>query len=211
MRSRNTLILFAKAPHVCRVKTRLWPDLSHRQCLYFHKKATHKLIQGLYANKNYRLVVYQTNSNSNLNLPRGICTKLQSGLDLGVRMHNAITEELKTSDRVLLIGSDCLPMNITYIESAFSKLNSSRDIVLGPANDGGYVMIGMMKAYHNLFKNIEWGKSSVFESTVSKAQSLGVNIHLMESLIDVDDLQDLQALQNNKQLPSWVLPLLPTN
>ena len=134
--------------------------------------------------------------------------KLQTGINLGQRMHHAISTELKTSHRVVLIGSDCLELDVNYIESAFSKLQSDRDLVLGPANDGGYVLIGMNAPHEALFNNIIWGESGVLASTLNNAHSIGMVTHLLPTLIDVDRIQDLQTLADNNRLPAWAQPLL---
>ena len=208
MRSRNTLIIFAKAPRICRVKTRLWPYLSHRQCLYIHKQATQQLLESLYNKTSFKLVLYITDICDTLNIPDSIEVKIQSGIDLGIRMHNAVTTELKTSDRVVLIGTDCLEIDTNFIDNAFSTLKSNRDIVLSPANDGGYVLVGMRKPHQALFKNIVWGTSSVLDATISKAKSLGLATHLTEALIDIDNQQDLELLYNSGRLPVWAQSLL---
>ena len=208
MRSRNSLIIFAKAPRICRVKTRLWPYLSHRQCLYIHKQAAQQLLQSLHKKTSFKLVLYITNVSDALNIPASINVKQQSGINLGMRMHHALTTELKTSDRVVLIGTDCLEMDVNFINKAFSMIISNRDIVLSPANDGGYVLVGMRKSHQALFKNINWGTSSVLESTISQAKSLGLTINLTDSLIDVDKQQDLELLYKSGRLPDWAQSLL---
>ena len=209
MRCRNTIILFAKAPRICRVKTRLWPGLSHRQCLYLHKQATRHLIASLSSKNNYKFVLYTTNLKSEFSAAKNIAVKLQAGFNLGSRMHHAIAAELKSSDRVVLIGSDCLEIDPEYIGTALSKLTSNRDIVLGPANDGGYGLVGMVKPNHALFKNIAWGSAGVLASTLEKSKSLGLRAHLLDSLVDVDYQQDLEILHSRDRLPAWALSLLP--
>lgn len=209
MRCRNTLILFAKAPRICRVKTRLWPRLSHRQCLYLHKQATQHLIASLSGNNNFKLVLYTTNFGSEFSVVKNITVKLQSGFNLGSRMHHAIATELKSSDRVVLIGSDCLEIDSDYIDTALSKLTSNRDIVLGPANDGGYGLVGMVKPNQALFKNIAWGSADVLAATLGNSKSLGLRANLLDSLVDVDYQQDLEILRSRDRLPAWALSLLP--
>ena len=137
MRNRDAVIVFAKAAQICRVKTRLWPALSHRQCLYLHKRATRNVIEKLSGQKNFQLILYTTNKRPAFALAENTSVKLQSGIDLGQRMQHAIAQELKDFNRVVLVGSDCLDLSLNYINDAFKKLNSQRDIVLGPATDGG--------------------------------------------------------------------------
>ena len=157
MRADNTLILFAKTPQICRVKTRMHPALSHRECLYLHKKLTMHAISQLQSYENFELIMYTTHTDKARHLfPRGINVKQQSGLGLGTKMHHAIKQEIKNSQRVVLIGSDFLTLDISYIYSAFRKLSKINDIVLGPTIDGGYGLIGMQKDNDHLFKSIPW-------------------------------------------------------
>ncbi len=211
MRWRNTLILFSKALQICRVKTRMWPALSHRECLYLHRHSAQHLVYSLYQKAAYNFVVYTTGDGSHNIFPAGISVKHQTGYGLGNRMYNAISNELRTSERVVLIGTDCLEMNVSYVELAFSKLFSNRNIVLGPANDGGYVLIGARKISKHLFANINWGSSNVLSSTIHNANSLGVKTHLLTHLVDVDNKEDLLELYDKNMLPSWAVPLLHTN
>ena len=211
VRNRDTVIMFVKAARICRVKTRLWPTLSHRQCLYLHKEAAQQLLQRLRKQKSYRVVLYTTDKSPGFYVPDRIPIKLQEGSNLGLRMHHAICEELKTANKVILVGSDCPDMTIKYIENAFSKLQSGRNVVLGPANDGGYVLIGMNAPQPELFKNIAWGSSQVLQQTVARANAAGLTSHSLPSLLDIDCMQDLQTLADADRLPGWANSLVPDN
>lgn len=208
MRKHNTVILFARAPKVCRVKTRLWPALSHRQCLYLHKQAVQHALRKMGGQYKYRLVVYTTAMQHGFQIPANVEIKLQSGLDLGQRMLSAIRAELKTTERVVLVGSDCPEMTVDYIEDAFARLRSQRDAVLGAANDGGYVLIGMRRPHPALFNNIVWGSPAVLQQTLHNAKRSGVMVHVLPSMTDIDSIQDLQLLQKSNRLPNWAAPLL---
>ncbi len=209
MRNRDVVIVFAKAAQICRVKTRLWPALSHRQCLYLHKQTTRHVLQKLSGQKNFQLILYTTNRRPAFSVPENINVKLQSGFNLGQRMQHAVTEELKTFNRAVIVGSDCLDMTADYITDAFSRMNSQREIVLGPATDGGYVLIGMSKVHSTLFNNIAWGTSHVLEQTLKNAAAANITAHLLPPLVDVDCVQDLQTLQKANRLPVWAASLLP--
>ena len=209
-RSQQALIVFTKAPKICRVKTRLYPKLSYRECLYLHRQFVQRLLQSLSSNS-YRIVLYSSTPSSQYLPIRGIPIKQQQGRDLGAKMFNAMTNELKTSKKVVLIGTDCLAMDDIYIEKAFARLQSNRDIVIGPANDGGYVLIGASKPYRNLFNNIVWGSDDVLANTLQRAKSLGVTTHLLAEMIDIDENEDIQAITKNRFLPAWATPLLLTH
>ena len=208
MRFRDTLILFAKAPRICRVKTRLWPALSHRECLYFHRQALRQLFLKFANKQHFNFKVYATGSLQRFSLPYITATNTQSGNDLGIRMHNAIQQELRCADRVVIIGSDCIQVNAAYIRAAFDCMTSKKDLVLGAANDGGYVLIGASKASRALFNNTQWGSSSVYESTSNNARALGFNVHTLPTMIDVDTIEDLTIMKEQDSLPAWAKKLV---
>ena len=209
MHNRDVVILFAKAAQICRVKTRLWPALSHRQCLYLHRQSTRHVIEKLSKQKNFKMILYTTNRHPAFHVPENVSIKLQSGFNLGQRMQHAITSELKAFNRVVVIGSDCLDITAEYINDAFSQINSQRKIVLGPASDGGYILIGMSRLHSTLFRNISWGTSHVLKQTLKNATTSYITTHLLPPLVDVDRVQDLQALQRADRLPAWANSLLP--
>ncbi len=210
MRSRNTLIVFAKSPRICRVKTRMWPRLSHRECLYFHRQSTKNLIKEVSTHPSIKLVVYLDRLDSLELIPRNTPVKRQRGRNLGIKMYHAIQQELQSSSNVVLVGSDCLELNMGYIETAFSKLHENR-IVIGPANDGGYVLLGVRGNYQSLYNNIEWGTSRVLASTLQQAKRIGIQPVLLDPLIDVDNLEDLLELNKKNTLPLWASSLLSRN
>ena len=183
MRAVNTLILFTKTPQICRVKTRMWPELTHRECLYLHKRLNENAINQFKSNNKIRLVIYATHIDSARHYyPKGIGIKQQSGLDLGSRMCNAINQELKNTRRVVLIGSDCLELDFDYTYKAFTQLTTMNDVVLGPTVDGGYALIGMQRKNTFMFDNIPWGTSEVFEKTLASGYRHGCKIKILENI-----------------------------
>jgi rSAM/selenodomain-associated transferase 1 len=209
MRADNTLILFAKTPQICRVKTRMHPALTHRECLYLHRKLTMHAINQLQSYEKFKLIIYTTHIDKARHLlPRGIEVKQQLGIGLGTRMHHAIKQEIKNSQRVVLIGSDFLTLDINYIYSAFRELSKINDIVLGPTIDGGYGLIGMQKHNRFLFKNIPWGTSKVFEETKVSALQRGRKIKLLDGISDMDAIDDLHRFGQLNMLPSWANNLI---
>lgn len=204
MRADNTLILFTKAPHICRVKTRMSPALSHRECLFLHKKLTENAIRQFRSNNRFKLIIYTTRIDKVRHLyPRGISVKKQTGSNLGFKMHNAIMHEMKNTQHVVLIGSDCLMLDINYVYSAFENLSKANDIVLGPTIDGGYVLIGMKKQNTFLFDHIPWGTSSVIDKTLASAHKRGRKITSLEKISDLDTIEDLYQLNKQDSLPRW--------
>lgn len=203
MRKQNTLILFTKSARICRVKTRLWPYLNHRQCLSLHKHLTNNIVKQHAKSNNYNFVIYLTHK-AIYHSPYNINVKLQHGSDLGARMYHAISVELKSAQRVVLIGSDCMELSRDLIEQAFIKLgNHNNNIVFAPTSDGGYCLVGMRKPYSHLFNQINWGTDKVLNQTLQCASKKSYKTHLLKTLNDIDTIDDLRQLWNMKKLPEW--------
>ena len=92
-------------------------------------------------------------------------------------MNFAINKTLvsKNLKCALLIGTDCPAMTYDYLNNALHLLSDGTELVLGPAEDGGYVLIGMNKSYSELFQGIKWGGDEVLEKTIQKAKKIGVD------------------------------------
>jgi len=124
-------------------------------------------------------------------LPAGVMTGFQSGPDLGARLAAAFAGMLAgTSDRALVIGTDCPDLGPEVLGRALGALAGS-DLVLGPARDGGYYLIGLRRPVPALFSGIEWGSSHVLEETLARARDLGLAMHMLEALGDLDTPADL--------------------
>lgn len=112
--------------------------------------------------------------------------------DLGVRMHTAACAALREAQAVLLIGSDCPVMDAEYLRRTAAALDAGADVVIGPAEDGGYVLLGLKRAAQAVFLNVPWGDSQVLATTVSRCHALQWRCHVLETLWDVDQLQDVE-------------------
>ena len=123
---------------------------------------------------------------------------LQRGSDLGERMLFACTSALQRPQcrLVILIGSDCPALNQDTIREACSALEAGHDVVLCPAFDGGYVLIGLSAAARpvmaKLFRGIDWGTERVLEQTLCRIRDAGLTCCLLRALPDVDRPEDLQ-------------------
>ena len=124
---------------------------------------------------------------------RGETKWIQRGRDLGERMHDAARRALGEAQRVVLVGSDCPALSADYLAGAFERLDTA-DLVLGPAEDGGYVLLGLRRLDRSLFRDIAWGTSSVLEQTLERVAELGWRHELLEPLWDVDRPEDLARL-----------------
>ena len=120
---------------------------------------------------------------------------LQAAGDLGQKMLHGFASALDAgADQAVLIGSDCPAMTAEYIRQACAALRAS-DLVLGPAEDGGYVLIGCKQVYAELFANIPWGSDKVLARTLEQAEQLELSVTLLATLWDVDRPEDWARFQ----------------
>ena len=121
----------------------------------------------------------------------------QSAGDLGLRMSYFFTNEFAGgAGRVVIIGTDSPTLPVEFINRAFVELDRS-DLVLGPATDGGYYLIGCRTHFPELFRNISWSSSSVLLDTAGHARDLGLSLSLLPPWYDVDTLDDWRMLQGH--------------
>ena len=123
----------------------------------------------------------------------------QHGAELGARMDAAITAELgQGASSVVLIGTDSPTLPTAYLQRAAAWLGGDAEVVLGPAADGGYYLIGARRPIPELFATgISWGTAQVLPATLLRLQSLrdrGVRVALLPFFYDVDTPQDLRLL-----------------
>ncbi len=116
----------------------------------------------------------------------------QHGCGLGARMAFALQQGLQCSNKVILVGTDCPTLSLSYIDQAGAALAGGAELVLGPANDGGYVLIAVSKVDRHLFNGIVWGTDKVLASTLRQARRLGLKTCLLEPLQDIDTVHDIR-------------------
>jgi rSAM/selenodomain-associated transferase 1 len=125
---------------------------------------------------------------------------IQQGADLGERMLHAISDGLGRYRKVILVGSDCPAIDRSYLRTALQALDKEA-LVLGPATDGGYVLIGATRINPALFQGVSWGRDSVFEETVARANALDYQWTELNELPDIDRPEDLpmwEHIQHNR-------------
>jgi rSAM/selenodomain-associated transferase 1 len=122
---------------------------------------------------------------------------VQQGQDLGERMANAFARTFESGmDKVVLIGTDCPRLQPQHLLQAFDALTNS-DLVLGPATDGGYYLIGMKDGAAYLFEGIEWSTSQVLSQTLQVASQHGLTTTLLPELDDIDTQEDWQRYSSH--------------
>ena len=196
--SKNLLIIFTRNPELGKVKTRLAKAIGEENALTIYKTLldrTERTTRNLSCDK---AVYYSVKIREHDIWDASIYQKHQQhGDDLGVRMHNAFFEAFNNNyDKVVIIGSDLYDLNPSHINEAFKALDKN-DIVIGPAHDGGYYLLAMKSLYSQVFKNKNWGTSTVFKDTLKDLKNK--DFHLLETLNDIDVYNDLKNIQAFKK------------
>jgi uncharacterized protein len=124
----------------------------------------------------------------------------QTDGDLGARLAAAVSAALAVHGRVLLIGSDCPALTARHLRQANQALLDGAATVLVPAEDGGYVLLGLTRSDKRLFEGIAWGSDTVLADTRARLRALGWRSHELEPLWDVDRPEDYQRLIESKLL-----------
>lgn len=197
MISNNHLIIFVKNPELGKVKTRLAQTIGEENALYIYKlliEHTYQITLPIAVEKHVYYSAYIENTDQFNDIVYS--KNIQKGNDLGERMANAIKNSLGNwASKIVLIGSDCYELNSGIIEKAFIMLDKN-DVVIGPANDGGYYLIGMKNMHDKIFKNKEWSSENVLLDTIIDCNELELTHYLLPTLNDVDREEDLGELKN---------------
>lgn len=182
----SLLLIFARTPEYGKVKKRLAIKLGNAKALDIHQRLLAHTLE-MVSNSGLLYKVYLSAEPRSKQI---FSYKLQSGANLGERMNNALQTELAQNSKVCLIGSDCPTLTGNDIADAFKQLDVA-DVVIGPATDGGYYLIGMKKPYPQLFSAIAWGTSSVLQDTLKKCAKSGLLVHQLRLLNDIDRPEDV--------------------
>jgi rSAM/selenodomain-associated transferase 1 len=203
--AKKHLIIFTRYPQPGKTKTRLIPALGvegaanlQRQMTEFTLSKVKKFQKSAAISFEVRFVggdlqLMQDWLGTELNY------QLQGNGDLGKRMENSFLSAFnKGAQEVVIIGIDCPGVNAQVLAEAFEKIQNC-DLLLGPAVDGGYYLIGLKRAIGELFINIDWGTAKVLQQTVDIAEHLNLSVASLRTLADVDRPEDLPIWQNSYQ------------
>lgn len=187
---KSALIIFVRNPLLGKVKTRIAVTIGDENALVIYKhllQHTKNITESLPVTK---FVFYADEVTTN-DLWNGYEKWLQSGTDLGERMSNAFESLFKNGfTKIVIIGSDCLELDKKILSDAFLNLNEY-EIVIGPATDGGYYLLGMKYPFKNLFENIIWSSNIVFNETIKQIEKRNLTLFLLPILNDVDEEKDI--------------------
>jgi uncharacterized protein len=197
----ETLIIFSRYPEAGKTKTRMIPVLGAenaaklQQYMTEHTLNTAKKLKSCH---DIAIEVHFAGGDQQLMtkwLGKEIKYIPQVAGDLGYKMHSAFERAFSLNNqRVVIIGTDCPDLNQAILKEAFDSLYK-QDLVLGPAQDGGYYLIGLNNAFRQLFENINWGTEQVLTQTQAIAQQLNLKVDYLPCLSDVDYPEDLAIWQ----------------
>lgn len=190
------LLVFARHPELGKVKTRLAAGIGNKAALAVYRELlahTRAVAQALPAHKTVWLAEAPTVAQSSADEWPDYEQQLQFPGDLGTRMLTAFAHAFNQGARaVLIVGTDCPGLSAVILEQAYAAL-ATHDIVVGPAEDGGYYLLGMKALYEDIFVGKSWSTDSVLTHTLADADRLGLTVAQLPTLRDVDDATDLAA------------------
>jgi len=196
----NKLLIFTKAPILGEVKTRLQPDYSPEQSLELHKKLVINTLASVSNSTDIDVELCCTPHRQHmffLDCENNFSVQLndQLGDDLGERMAFAFSSALQVYEKVVIIGTDCPEIDEQYIKDALNALDDF-DSVIGPAEDGGYVLLGLKSFSPELFSGISWGSDTVFKQTKKVLSDLSWSCHELGIMHDLDRPEDLHRYKD---------------
>lgn len=200
------LIQLARRPVAGRVKTRLIPALGEQGALQAHVMLSQMTLDTLLAVR-LGAVWLQWDSQpcladhcGGLLVDGSVKQGVQQGDNLGDRMQHALQSALQYAPKALLVGSDCPGLSPAYLRQASAVLDN-HGVVLGPAEDGGYVLVGINRSLQDpavLFAGIPWGTAQVLEKTLAGLKYADISYGLLPVLWDVDVFADYCRFQAQK-------------
>ena len=191
---KDLLIIFTRNPELGKCKTRLAETVGDEVALeiyIFLVKHTISITENLSATKqvHYSLKVRR----NDLWNEATFIKKQQYGEDLGKRMHLAFQQGFEDDyELIIIIGTDMFDLDQQDLEDAFAALNSN-DFVIGPAEDGGYYLLGMRRLKAELFQNKNWGTSLVLKDTLSNLEN--EKVHMLAEKNDIDYYEDIKEVE----------------
>lgn len=196
----SRIIVFCKAPVSGQVKTRLAKNIGESAAALVHQHLAQHCLRTV-TNAQIAPVELWCTPNTHHDFFQqcdakfGVVLKEQKGEELGERMDYAFSRTLPKVKNAVIIGTDCPAITSAYLSAAFLSMEND-NAVIGPAEDGGYVLLGLTKHQPEIFKDISWGTSGVFSATMSR---LDGRVEKLPTLWDVDYLDDLMRMRSSTQ------------
>jgi rSAM/selenodomain-associated transferase 1 len=199
VQSERLLIVFVKAPRVGAVKTRLAQEIGAERACEAYQKLVRTVLGKIGSLVNVQLRYSPDDAESEVQPWRksSWTAAAQGAGDLGERLARGFSDAFKSgASRVAIIGSDCPWLDVADIEEAWSEVET-HDVVLGPARDGGYWLIGLRRPLPELFTGIAWSTPHVLMQTLERARPRDLRVRLLRELRDVDTLEDWEVFSRD--------------
>lgn len=192
--AKQLLIIFTRNPELGKCKTRLAKTVGNTAALNIYKFLLQHTVTITQDLKVKKAVYYSIKIRENDIWDDTIYLKEnQKGKDLGERMHHAFSQGFKQGfTRIIIIGTDMYNLSKNDLELAFSALDT-KDVVIGPAEDGGYYLLGMKTLHPKIFKHKHWGTNTVLNDTIKDLEK--TSIHYLEQRNDVDYFEDIKDIE----------------
>jgi len=197
MSAEERLLILLKAPILGTVKTRLAAEISPATALGIYRQLLDQVINAMSPLPAVELHYTPAVEAPTVSpwLKPGWTLHPQKDGNLGDRMHHAFSQAFAAGAlRVVMVGTDCPAVEPADVRQAWTALTTN-DLVLGPALDGGYWLIGLNRPHPELFNDINWSTSAVLSETLACAKQLGLSHQLLRPLSDVDTKADWDAYQ----------------
>jgi rSAM/selenodomain-associated transferase 1 len=205
MSNRNLLIIFVKAPRIGEVKTRLAEHIGVEQAQKLYRAMVEDLLDNLAIIDDIDLLIAVWPQDAKSDVQQWLQWEGQIDSqvpgNLGHKLHRAFEKGFEQGYRhISIIGSDLPELSHSVIKESFHQLHSY-PLVLGPAKDGGFYLVGLNSLPEKLFHNINWSTSEVLEKTIENAKNYGFCYFLLPEMNDIDEYEDIQVrwkdLKNN--------------
>ncbi len=183
------LVVFLRLPEKGKVKTRLAATLGHEEALKVYKKLVSITLDIVTRSEIPAYLFYTGGLPPEGERDARFTHYAQLDGDLGSKMADALSIVLTLHKKALIIGSDCPDLTPEILHTCCRSLDE-KDIVLGPAGDGGYYLLGCTERYPALFADINWSTPSVLDQTIEKIKRENLSYSLMEKLHDIDTAED---------------------
>jgi hypothetical protein len=193
---KNTLIVFVKFPEPGKVKTRIARELGAERAAEIYEQMAKSVIANVSLSDTYGTVIYFDPPEREKDVRAWLGTgnssyEPQSGGTIGDRMSDAFERVFSSgAEKAVLIGTDVPDIYAHTVTAAFDLLRET-DVVIGPASDGGYYLIGLKNFEPYLFSGIEWGTTLVLEQTLDRIKKKDLGYKQLDTLKDVDTVDDI--------------------
>lgn len=192
MSSEKLILIFVRNVQIGKVKTRLAKTIGDDKALIIYIHLLNKTAEVVAQANAHKAVFYSEYIEEADEFMVPIFQKyLQNGNELGDKMKSAFIKAFSRGyQKVVIIGSDCYDLSPAILNDAFEKLNA-HDVVMGPATDGGYYLLGMKQLHKSFFTNKEWSTNNVLVDTLLDVKNEKLSYFLLPTLTDIDTEEDM--------------------